>query len=181
MRLAPQEKAALHVVRLDERFSPLDQVYRRYGRYVAAIILRLEGRQADVEDLVQDVFLEATRGIARLQDPEAIKGWLATIAVRVVRRHLRRRRLRAFLGRDEGADYSDMVDPSASPMDRMILNAAYRVLDTIPTDDRLAFSMHVLEGETVETVARMCGCSPATAKRRILRAQRVIEERLGHG
>jgi RNA polymerase sigma-70 factor, ECF subfamily len=181
MRLAPRDEANLRVVRLNERHSPLEEVYRRYGRYVAAVIFRLEGRQAEVEDLVQDVFVEATRGIARLQEPEAIKGWLATIAVRVVRRHLRRRRLRAFLGRDAGADYSNLVDPSASPVDLMMLNAVYRVLDDIPTDERIAFSMHVIEGETVEGVARLCGCSYATAKRRIARAQRVIEERLGHG
>jgi RNA polymerase sigma-70 factor (ECF subfamily) len=179
--LASQDQTALRVVRLHERISPLEEVYRRYGRYVAAVIFRLEGRQAEVEDLVQEVFLEATRGIARLQQPEAIRGWLATIAVRVVRRHLRRRRLRAFLGRDSGADYTNSVDPSASPMDRLILNAVYRVLDEIPADDRIAFCMHVIEGETLDAVARVCGCSCATAKRRITRAQQVIEERMGHG
>ena len=61
--MANQDQTALRVVRLHERFSPLEQVYRRYGRCVAAVILRLEGRQAEVEDLVQEVFLEATRGI----------------------------------------------------------------------------------------------------------------------
>lgn len=179
--MASKDQTALRVVRLHERFSPLEEVYRRYGRYVAAIILRLEGRQAEVEDLVQDVFLEATRGIARLQQPEAVRGWLATIAVRVVRRHLRRRRLRAFLGRDSGADYTDLVDPSASPMDRLLLNAVYRVLDELPADDRIAFCMHVIEGETLDGVARVCGCSCATAKRRVTRAQQAIEERMGHG
>ena len=179
--MASQDQTALRVVRLHERISPLEEVYRRYGRYVAAVIFRLEGRQAEVEDLVQEVFLAATRGIARLQQPEAIRGWLATIAVRVVRRHLRRRRLRAFLGRDGGADYTNLVDPSASPMDRLILNAVYRVLDEIPADDRIAFCMHVIEGETLDAVARLCGCSCATAKRRITRAQQAIEERMGHG
>lgn len=179
--MAAQNQTALRVVRLNERLSPLDAVYRRYGRYVAAVIFRLEGRKAEVEDLVQEVFLEATRGLAGLQQPEAIKGWLATIAVRVVRRHLHRRRLRAFLGRDVGADYLNLVDPSASPVDRLILNAVYRVLDEIPTDDRIAFCMHVIEGETLDAVARLCGCSCSTAKRRIARAQRAIEKRMGDG
>ena len=179
--MASHDQTALRVIRLHERFSPHDEVYSRYGRYVAAIILRLEGRQAEVEDLVQDVFVEATRGIARLQDPAAIKGWLATITVRVVRRHLRRRRLRAFLGRDAGADYTNLVDPAASATDRLILSAVYRVLDEIPADDRIAFWLRFIEGETLDDVARLCDCSCATAKRRIARAQRVIEERMGHG
>lgn len=181
MRLASQDQTALRVVGLNERFSPLEEVCRRYGRYVAAVILRLEGRQAEVEDLVQEVFLEATRGIVGLEQPEAIKGWLATIAVRVVRRHLRRRRLRYFLGRDGGADYTELTDPSASATDRLILCAVYRLLDEIPADDRIAFCMHVIEGETLDEVARLCRCSSATAKRRIARAQLVIEERMGHG
>ena len=69
MRLAYQDQTALRVVRLHERFSPLEQVYRRYGRYVGAVILRLEGRQAEVEDLVQEVFLEITRSRPRAAPP----------------------------------------------------------------------------------------------------------------
>jgi RNA polymerase sigma-70 factor (ECF subfamily) len=181
MSLASRDYATLHIVRPHEQPSPLDAVYRRYARYVAAVILRLEGRQAEVEDLVQEVFLESTRGISRLQQPEAIKGWLATIATRVVRRHLRRRRVRAFLGRDAVADYTNLIDRSASPMDRLLLSAVYRILDDIPTNDRIAFALHVLEGETLEAVARLCDCSRATAKRRIARAQSAIEERMGDG
>jgi len=86
----------------DEPAASLDEVYRKYGRYVAAVILRLDGRNAEVEDLVQDVFVEAARGIRRLREADAIRGWLATIAVRTVRRRLRLRRAFRFLGLDAG-------------------------------------------------------------------------------
>ena len=66
-------------------------------------------------------------------------------------------------------------------MDRLLLRAVYRVLDDMPTEDRLAFSLHTIEGETMETVATLCGCTYATAKRRVSRAQRLIEERLSDG
>jgi RNA polymerase sigma-70 factor (ECF subfamily) len=148
---------------------------------VAAVILRLDGRTFDVEDLVQDVFVEAARGIARLREPEAIKGWLATIAVRTVRRRLRRRRVWRFLGFDSDANLPGLTDPGASPVDRLLLRAVYRVLDDMPTEDRLAFSLHTIEGETMNTVAKLCGCSYATAKRRVSRAQRRIAERLSDG
>jgi RNA polymerase sigma-70 factor (ECF subfamily) len=48
----------------------------------------------------------------------------------------------------------------------------------MPTEDRLAFGLHVIEGETLESVVKLCGCSFATAKRRVSRAQRRIEEEL---
>ena len=98
MILARRDNVGLRLVRGDEPEASLDEIYRRYCRYVAAVILRLRGRPDDLDDLIQDVFVEAARGIERLRDPEAIKGWLATIAVRLVRRRLRMLRLKRFLG-----------------------------------------------------------------------------------
>jgi RNA polymerase sigma-70 factor, ECF subfamily len=179
----PRSQAPLRLVPLGEQTSFLDDVYRRYCRYVAAVVLRLDGRQTEVDDIVQEVFVEAARGVGRLRDAEAVKGWLATITVRVVRHRLRTRRMRRFLGLDAQADYAGLVDPSASPLDKLLVRAVYRVLDELPVDDRLAFSLHHIEGEKLDVVARLCRCSPATAKRRIARAQQAIEERMGdrHG
>ena len=136
----PRSQAPLRLVPVGEQTSFLDDVYRRYCRYVAAVVLRLDGRQTEVDDIVQEVFVEAARGVGRLRDAEAVKGWLATITVRVVRHRLRARRLRRFLGLDAQADYAALVDPSASPLDKLLVRAVYRVLDELPVDDRLAFT-----------------------------------------
>jgi len=159
----------------------LDDVYRQYCRYVGAIVLRLGGRRGEVDDLIQDVFVEAAAGVARLREPEAVKGWLATIAVRTVRRRLRMRRAWRFLGLDRDAAETVLVDPRASPADRVLLRAVYHVLDEMPVDNRLAFTLHIIEGETMEAVAKLCGCTLATAKRRVARGQRLIEQRLSDG
>jgi RNA polymerase sigma-70 factor (ECF subfamily) len=169
---------ALRLVERREQSLSLDEIYRRYCRYVAAVILRLVGRSNEVEDLVQDVFVEAARGLGKLREPEAIKGWLATVAVRTVRRRLRLRRVKSFFGLDHDPSASDATAPAASPVDRLLLRAVYRVLDDLPVEDRLAFALHTIEGETMEVVARLCGCSFATAKRRVARARQAIEENL---
>ena len=176
-RPEPRADLSLHLVAGEEPLlSPAD-IYRRYCRYVGAVILRLDGRASDLEDLIQDVFVEATAGLSRLRDPEAIRGWLATIAVRTVRRRLRLRRLtRLFF---ESAETVEGIDAAASPQDRLLLRAVYRVLDEMPTDDRIAFCLHRLEGETIEAVAKLCACSIATVKRRVARAQKRVEERVG--
>jgi RNA polymerase sigma-70 factor (ECF subfamily) len=176
---ARPREVALRVIGRDERVSLLDEVYRRYCRYVGAVILRLGGRDGEVDDLVQDVFVEAARGIERLREPAAIKGWLATITVRLMRRHLQFRRVRRLLGLDgRRPDYATLVDGAASPVDKLVVRAVYEVLDGLPVADRLAFSLHHIEGETLDAVARLCACSCATAKRRIARAQQAIETRL---
>jgi RNA polymerase sigma-70 factor, ECF subfamily len=176
-----RRESALRLVRGDDQDFSLDALYRRYCRYVAAVILRLNGRETEVEDIVQDVFVEATRGIQRLKEPDAVKGWLATITVRVVRRRLRLRRLRRVLGFDEQVDYARLADRGASPVDKLLVKAVYQMLDEMPVEDRLAFTLHHVEGETIDAVAVMCGCSCATAKRRIARAQRAIEKGFAHG
>lgn len=172
----------LRVVRRDESVaSLLDDTYRRFSPYVAAVALRLSGRDDDLEDLVQDVFVEAARGIRWLRHPEAVKAWLATITVRLVRRRLRMRRLRRFLGLDKDFDYLQVPDHATSAPDRVLLATVYRFLDDLSVDERVAWSLHHVDGETLDTVAEMCACSSATAKRRIARARRKIEEALGDG
>src|SRR5688500_5210714 len=60
----------------------LEGAFRLYGRYVGYIALRILGRPDEVEDLVQEVFLDAHQGIGTLRDPGALKGFLATLTVR---------------------------------------------------------------------------------------------------
>jgi RNA polymerase sigma-70 factor, ECF subfamily len=150
-----------------------DEVFRQYSPYVAAIGLRLLGRPAEVDDLVQDVFLRAHRGLGALRQPEALKGWLAAVTVRVARRRLHARRLWRFIGADE-YDYTTIADPRLGPDELAVLADAYRVLDRLPAGPRLAWLLRHLEGEPLERVAELCGCSLATAKRWIGRAHATI-------
>src|SRR4051812_49898973 len=90
-----------------ELIAPLElaAAFRLYARYVAAIALRLLGRDDEVDDVVQEVFLSAAGGLGRLRDPEALKGWLATVTVRLAGRRLRARRMRAWLHLDRAPSY----------------------------------------------------------------------------
>ena len=49
-------------------------------------------------------------------------------------------------------------------------------LQTVPPDDRIAWTLRHVERHRLEAVAELCGCSLATVKRRILRAQRFLVE-----
>jgi RNA polymerase sigma-70 factor (ECF subfamily) len=169
---------ALRVVS-DRGPASLEELYRRYSPYVAAVVVRVTGRRTDVEDVVQDVFVEAAAGIGRLRDPGAAKGWLATVAVRLTRRRLQARRVRRLLGLDRAFDYAQVADPAASPADRLLLVSVYRLLDELPVGERLAFCLHQLEGEKIADVARLTGCSSATTKRRIARVAARLREVFG--
>jgi RNA polymerase sigma-70 factor, ECF subfamily len=150
----------------------IEQLFRSYARYVAAIGLRLLGRNDEVDDLVQDVFVEAHRGLAALRDPAAARGWLATIAVRRARWRLRRRRLLGVVGLGGGID---AVSRAIGPETHAVLAEVYQRLDELPANQRLAWTLRYLENEPLEQVAAMCECSLATAKRWIAAASRALE------
>ena len=128
---------SLRVVRTFEtiRADELETVFRSYSRYVASIALRLLGRDDEVDDVVQEVFVIAMRGLRQLREPEAIRGWLATVAVRIARRKLRRRRLRAFVGLDASPDYAQLA-VAAGQHQALLIVRAYRVLDQLPSTTR---------------------------------------------
>ena len=158
----------------------LEEAFRAYGRYVGWIGTRILGRPEDVDDLVQDVFVDAAKGLETVRDPDATKAWLATLAVRKARRMLEKRRRRRFFGLDEGADYSRIVGASAAGPARVAIADLYRMLDELPVDERLAWTLRHLEKKPLKEVANLCGCSLATAKRRVAAAHSVLGEEFGH-
>ncbi len=153
----------------------LDAVFRRFAPYVAKIGARLLGRSDELDDLVQDVFLDAVRGLRALREPAAIRAWLATVTVRHARRRLRRRALWSLLGLDRDVDVDALVGRGVSPEERAQVIAVYRVLDGLPAEARIAWILHAVEGHALEDVAAIGGFSRATAHRRIQLAQSALE------
>jgi len=154
----------------------LDAVYRTHARYVAAVVGRILGRDHEVDDVVQEVFVDAMAGLGRLREPEALRGWLATIAVRRAARRLKRRRFWRFFGLDEGGVSESLIAPGAAADDRVLVRRVYAFLDEVPVEQRIAWTLRHLEGEPLDVVAARCGCSLATAKRRIAAVQDAMEK-----
>ena len=152
-----------------------DLLFRRYAGYVAGLAARLLGSgDSDVDDVVQDVFWLASRRIAKIADLTQARGWLATVTTRVVRRKLLRRRFRALF--HASPVNVDVPAPGAGAEEHAMLARLYEVLEGLPTDQRLAWSLRYLEGEPLDAVAAACGCSLSTAKRRVNAAKTVIDE-----
>lgn len=180
MRALPSSRP-LHLVRGagGEPATILETLYREESRYVAHLALKVLGRDEEVDDVVQDVFVAAAKAIARLTEPHALHAWLGTVAIRVARRRLQARRLLSLFGLDPQPDYGELASLDAGPEERAQLRRLYSALDELPAKDRIAWTLRHVEGEQLEEVARLCQCSLATAKRRIAAAELELEGRLG--
>jgi RNA polymerase sigma-70 factor (ECF subfamily) len=173
----PTEAAA---ATLGEEVLDTASAYRRYAPYVAKIGMRILGRRDEIEDFVQDVFVSVHRHLAGLREPGALKSWLATLAVHEATRRLKRQKLRRFFGLDHAPDYHDVADAEASPEQRALLARVFHLLEQLPAEDRVAWALRYIEGETMPRVAELCECSLSTAKRRVASAEAALE-RLGVG
>jgi RNA polymerase sigma-70 factor (ECF subfamily) len=173
------DDATLVARALDGDRSAEEALYYRHVRYITGMVARLLGSREDAEDVVQDTFAIALDELTSLRQPEALRAWLAQVAVSQVRRKLRRSRLLARLGLYPTMDQVDLESLAISAANaeaRAQLASIGRVLARVPTDERLAWMLRNVEGQPLTEVAHLCRCSLATAKRRIAAAARYLRE-----
>jgi RNA polymerase sigma-70 factor, ECF subfamily len=150
------------------------QLYFRYARYIAGVVVRMMGDDLELEDVVQDTFVRAAERIDSLRSPAHVRPWLVTIAVRYARERLGRRRRRGLLRQEASHHFPTMSDPR----DRARADDLYAALDQLPEKYRIPWFLARIEGEKLEDVAIACGISLATVKRRIQEAQTRLDRRL---
>ena len=157
----------------------LELLYRRHAAFAIHLAARIEGSAHDVEDIAHDAFLRAFERLNDLTDRGAFRSWLGAIVVHAVRSRMRRQRLLSVLGMGKSAEPVDLdaiASSDASPHTRAQIAQIYALLRTLPTDDRIAWTLRAVEGHDLETVARLTRCSLATVKRRIGRAQHFLDD-----
>jgi RNA polymerase sigma-70 factor, ECF subfamily len=157
----------------------LEILYRRHAAFAIHLAARIEGSSRDVEDIAHDAFVRAFERLDDLTDRGAFRSWLGAIVVHAVRSRMRRHRLMNLLGlgrSSEPVDLDALASPDASPHVRAQIAQIYALLRTLPTDERIAWTLRCVEGHDLETTARLTRCSLATVKRRITRAQQFLDE-----
>jgi RNA polymerase sigma-70 factor (ECF subfamily) len=158
--------------------AEFDAIFRAHARYVAAVACRLLGRDDEVDDAVQEVFLRAMSKLREHRGDEATRAWLRIVTVRIVRRRLTRRRWLRLFGAGDADTFAEVPTREATPEERATLREVYAALDALPVDLRIAWVLRHAEEERLEDVARACECSLATAKRRIAAAEAALARRL---
>jgi RNA polymerase sigma-70 factor (ECF subfamily) len=148
--------------------------WNRYAPMVYAVLDRALGRAGESEDLTQEVFCRVFAALDSVRDPSAFRSYVYSAAVRILRWHLRGRRMRELLTLSDGGDLPDGAHRGDDAEGRDLLARFYRLLDKIPADDRTAFILRHVEGLRLDEIARATGVSLATVKRRVRRADRDV-------
>lgn len=153
------------------------ELFRRERGRVHATLYRVLGSNREMEDLLQETFLEVFRSLRRYRGEARLSTWIDRIAVRVAYRHLERRR--------PAAAPLELVPEAPDPRDgpdrrvaaREGVRRLYDALGALSPAARIAFALAVIEGRSIAEVAELVGSSTIATKVRIWRAQRELERR----
>ena len=169
-RLAPEDDAELVLALRQGDTGAAGRLYDRHSRGVQGIVYRLLGREAELDDIVQEVFIYALNSIDKLREPTALKSWLLGIAVGKVRSHVRwrsRRHWLSFVPHDEVPEPAvELSDPDAD-----LVSNVHSILDDLPREERIALVVHRIEGLSLHESAAASGMSLSTFKRRLAKGE----------
>jgi len=158
-----------------------DRVYRTCYGFIRS--------PQEAEDTAQEVFIEVFNSIDDFREEAQLPTWVHRIAVtksiEAIRRKRRKKRL-AFLvpDRPEEAEQETVADQSerGNPV-AMLENAEReqiltRALDSLPDSQRVAFTLHKVEGLSHEEITKIMGNSLASVESLIHRAKTNLQKRL---
>ena len=173
------DEAFLESLRAGKR-SATTELYRRYAEYLERLLYRVLGWDADIPDLVQEVFLHALAGIGGFRGNFAeLKPWLTRIAVYTARGCIRKRSLRKWLRLKTPEEMPESTALVASPEEIETLRRAYAAIEKLPAKERVPFTLRYIAEMDLLEVADACEVSLATVKRRLEKARRRFSQLAG--
>jgi RNA polymerase sigma-70 factor (ECF subfamily) len=144
---------------------------RLYGLYAPLVhgILLARVPRAEVDDLVQDIFLHAYKKLNTLRDPAAFGPWIAMIARnRAVDFHRRTR---------ETVEITDEMGGSNTSDSRA--KEILELIRSLPDAYRETLVLRLVEGMTGPEIAARTGLTPASVRVNLHRGMKLLRQKLG--
>jgi len=178
--LGPADEADLIARCKAEDRTAHDELYHRFRRQIAGNLYRVLGDRSDLDDLVQEVFVIAFRGLDRFRGDARLSTWLYRICVNVALGKIRsRKRKPAPIGMpdlDTAAVDPSMTErpetPERSLERRRDQESVYRALDQLAPKKRIVLYLHEIEGLDLKEIAYLVDSNPVTVRTRLFYARR---------
>jgi len=161
-------------------------LFETYHDRIYRYVLGFVKDPAEAQDLTQETFLRACRYGDSLRDPDAVRGWLYSIATHVCLDRLRQRKPLVSLDSEEGEHrLKPPVSECPSPLDiserKETSACVQRCLDFLPDKYRAVILLHEAHSLTAPEIADLLGVTVATVKIRLHRARRRLQHVMERG
>ena len=175
----------IELVRLAQGGDPraFQALMVKYQRRVARHVARYVKRADDVEEVVQDAFIRAYRGLASFRGESSFYSWLYRIAANVAFSFLKKSRspeVPLDEREDDGFDpgVTDEQTPERMLMARQIGSAVERAMAKLQPELAEALVLFEVDGKAYKEIAQLLGLPIGTVRTRIFRAREFIARRL---
>lgn len=152
------------------------ELFREHRQDVARLAQRMLGRSTDLEDIVQEVFLQVHRSIRDFRHGARFSTWLYRVTVNVVLMHRRAAKSRPVFG--EAPEHLTAIDHGPRADEQLErqrrVQAFHRLLDRLSEKKRLVFVLHEIEGLAPGEIAKIVGSPVLTVRTRLFYARREL-------
>jgi RNA polymerase sigma-70 factor (ECF subfamily) len=156
------------------------QLFRHHRVGVLRLVHRMLGPSADLEDVVQEVFLQVHRSLHDFRGQAKFSTWLHRVAVNVVLMARRAAKSRPVLTsapeHDEHRANGELPDEATARRRRIA--AFRRLLEELPEKKRIVFELHEIEGRTPAEISEIVGAPVLTVRTRLFYARRELAEKM---
>jgi RNA polymerase sigma-70 factor (family 1) len=164
----------------DGDLMAFDTVYRIYSRRLYGFLFKMLKVEADVEEIIQEIFMTLWTSRQKISGAEGFDAWLFTISYNLSISHIRKRvsekrytdHLKSVQiitnhpGKAEDSDYE------------AIIAKVLTVIENLPARQREVFRLHRVEGLSHQKIAEKLNISQNTVENHMGRALRFIRENL---
>lgn len=154
--------------------AAFEAIVRRYRVRVYAVALRIVRSRETADDVAQEAFVRAWRGLARFDLARPFGPWVCRIAANLALNHVRSPRAREE-PLEEGDHRAEPGAPAPGPLDAVLDAEAARVLDqalaTLPAEQRAVVVLRVSEELSYQEIAETLRIPTGTVMSRLHRAR----------
>ena len=154
---------------------------RTHYAFVYAIVIGIVNNPQDAEEVVQDTFLNAYRGLPDLEDTKKFKNWLGKIARNRALNWQREQRIDTVSINEVGEHTLSSSDaPDEQLIHREQRELIRRAIETLSPKEREVARSYYIEGASYDELTKAHGLSYKAVSVRLSRAKQKLSKRLGH-
>ena len=164
-----------------------DVLVTMYHLTVVNLVTRFVIDNDDAQDVAQEAFIKAYRGLKKFRGDSAFYTWLYRIAINSAKNYLvsQSRKTPAYAVDIEDAEHIESAialkeydTPEGNLLTSEIEQTVYRAIKELPEDLKTAITLRELEGMTYDEIALVMECPIGTVRSRIFRAREAIDKHL---
>lgn len=164
-----------------------DALVTKYQFKVVNLVTRFVKDADEAQDVAQEAFIKAYRGLSNFRGDSAFYTWLYRIAINSAKNYIvsQSRKSPTYAVDIDDAEHMETAaalkeigTPEGKLLTSEIENTVYKAIKELPEDLKTAITLRELEGMTYEEIANVMECPIGTVRSRIFRARETIDKHL---